>query len=436
MKKPSQFDAIVVGAGPSGNAAAYLMAKAGLKVLQIERGEYPGSKNVQGAILYAQALEEIIPDFREDAPLERHIIEQRLWMLDDSSFVGTHVRSEDYNKPPYNRYTIIRAQFDKWFSGKVREAGALLICETTVRHLILDGDQVVGVQCDREQGDVYADVVILADGVNSTLARKAGFHGEIEAGNVALAVKEILFMPEETIRQRFNVGEEEGVVIEMVGKITDGMMGTGFLYTNKESLTIGVGCMLGDFKANPNRTSPYVLLEQMKRHPSIAPLIAGGEMKEYCAHLIPEGGFHAIPQVYGHGWMIVGDSGGFVNAAHREGSNLAMTTGRLAAQTVIRAKAAGSGYRAGALRAYKAALDDSFVMKDLRKYRDMPRVLHQNPQFFTTYPELLGRAARTMITVDGVDKKTKEREILSSFRRTRSLTGLVGDAYKLWRAFR
>ncbi|WEY42220.1 FAD-dependent monooxygenase [Paraburkholderia sp. SUR17] len=436
MKKPSQFDAIVVGAGPSGNAAAYVMAKAGLKVLQIERGEYPGSKNVQGAILYAKALEEIIPDFRDDAPLERHIIEQRMWMLDDTSFVGTHMRSDDYNKPPYNRYTIIRAQFDKWFSSKVREAGALLICETTVNQLIMDGDQVVGVQCDREQGDVYADVVILADGVNSTLARKAGFHGEIEAGNVALAVKEILFMPEETIRQRFNVGEEEGVVIEMVGRITDGMMGTGFLYTNKESLTIGVGCMLGDFKKNPNRTSPYVLLEQMKRHPSIAPLIEGGEMKEYCAHLIPEGGFHAVPQVYGNGWMIVGDSGGFVNAAHREGSNLAMTTGRLAAETVIAAKAAGNGYRAGTLKAYKTALDESFVMKDLRKYRDMPAVLHNNPQFFTTWPDLVARAARTMITVDGVDKKSKEREVMSSFRKSRSLTGLVGDAYKLWRAFR
>ncbi len=436
MKKPSQFDAIVVGAGPSGNACAYTMAKSGLKVLQIERGEYPGSKNVQGAILYAKALEEIIPDFRDDAPLERHIIEQRMWMLDENSFVGTHIRSEDYNKPPYNRYTIIRAQFDKWFSSKVREAGALLICETTVNHLIMDGGQVVGVQCDREQGDVYADVVVLADGVNSTLARKAGFHGEIEPGNVALAVKEILFMPEETIRQRFNIGEEEGVVIEMVGRITDGMMGTGFLYTNKESLTIGVGCMLSDFKQNQNRTSPYVLLEQMKRHPSIAPLIEGGEMKEYCAHLIPEGGFHAIPKVYGDGWMIVGDSGGFVNAVHREGSNLAMTTGRLAAESVIAAKAAGKGFGAAALKGYKAALDESFVMKDLHKYRDMPQVLHRNPQFFTTYPDLVAKAARTMITVDGVDKKTKEREIFASFRKTRRVTGLVGDAFKLWRAFR
>lgn len=436
MKKTSQFDAIVVGAGPSGNAAAYTLAKAGLKVLQIERGEYPGSKNVQGAILYAKALEEIIPDFRDDAPLERHIIEQRMWLLDDTSFVGTHIRSEEYNKPPYNRYTIIRAQFDKWFSSKVREAGALLICETTVNHLIMDGDQVVGVSCDRLQGEVFADVVILADGVNSTLARKAGFHGEIPAGNVALAVKEILFMPEEVIRQRFNVGEESGVVMEMVGRITDGMMGTGFLYTNKESIAIGVGCMLGDFKNNPNRTTPYALLEQMKRHPSIAPLIEGGEMKEYTAHLIPEGGFHAIPQIYGNGWMIVGDSGGFVNAVHREGSNLAMTTGRLAAETVIEAKTAGKGFRSEALKPYKKALDASFVMKDLHKYRDMPAVLHKSPQFFTAYPDMVAQAARTMITVDGVDKKTKEREIFASFRKTRKLTGLVGDAYKLWKAIR
>lgn len=436
MKANQKFDAIVVGAGPSGNAAAYTMAKAGLKVLQIERGEYPGSKNVQGAILYADALERIIPDFRDDAPLERHIIEQRMWVLDDASFVGSHFRSEDYNKPPYNRYTIIRAQFDKWFSSKVREAGALLICETTVQNLIMDGDKVVGVRCDREAGDVFADVVVLADGVNSTLARKAGFHPDIKSSNVALAVKEILFMPEELIQQRFNIKEEEGVVIEMVGKITDGMMGTGFLYTNKDSLTIGIGCMLSDFKKNENKTSPYQLLENLKRHPSVAPLIEGGEMKEYCAHLIPEGGFFAVPKVHGNGWMIVGDSGGFVNAVHREGSNLAMTTGRLAAETVINAKAAGKTLNEATLKAYQKALDESFVMKDLKKYRDMPKVFHENPQFFTTYPELLNKAARTMVTVDNVDKKTKEREVFSSFRAARSFTGLVGDAFKLWRAFR
>lgn len=430
------FDAIVVGAGPSGNAAAYTMAKAGLKVLQIERGEYPGSKNVQGAILYADALERIIPDFRDDAPLERHIIEQRMWVLDERSFVGTHYRSDDYNKPPYNRYTIIRAQFDKWFSSKVREAGALLICETTVEELLMDGQRCIGVRCDRLGGEVTADLVVLADGVNSTLARKAGFHGELQAKNVALAVKEILFLPEEVIQQRFNIGEEEGVVIEMMGTVTEGMVGTGFLYTNKDSLTIGVGCLLSDFKANPQRTAPYALLEKLKRHPSIAPLIAGGEMKEYAAHLIPEGGFHAVPQVFGEGWMIVGDSGGFVNAAHREGSNLAMTTGRLAAETVIAAKAAQQPMTAKTLAAYKAALDASFVMKDLKKYRHMPEVLETSPQFFTTYPSLVNQAARTLFTVDGVDKKSKEREILGSFKAARRWSGLFGDAFKLWRAVR
>ena len=430
------FDAIVVGAGPSGNAAAYTMAKAGLKVLQIERGEYPGSKNVQGAILYADALEKIIPDFREEAPLERHIIEQRMWVLDDNSFVGTHYRSDDYNKPPYNRYTIIRAQFDKWFSAKVREAGALLICETTVEELLLDGERCIGVRCDRLGGEVTADVVVLADGVNSTLARKAGFHPELQAKNVALAVKEILFLPEEVIQQRFNIGEEEGVVIEMMGTVTEGMVGTGFLYTNKDSLTIGVGCLLADFKANPNRTAPYALLEKLKKHPSVAPLIEGGEMKEYAAHLIPEGGYNAVPRVFGEGWVIAGDSAGFVNAVHREGSNLAMTSGRLAAETIVAAKAAGQKMTAKTLSAYKRALDESFVMKDLKKYRHLPEVLETSPQFFTTYPSLVNRAAQTMFTVDGVDKKTKEREIFGSFRSARRLGGLLGDAFKLWRAVR
>ena len=133
-----KFDCIVVGAGMAGNAAAYTLARKGLKVLQLERGEYSGSKNVQGAIMYADMLEKIIPDFRDDAPLERHLIEQRFWMMNEHSHTGMHYRSEAFNEDRPNRYTIIRSQFDKWFSRKVRQAGAVLLTETTALELIFD----------------------------------------------------------------------------------------------------------------------------------------------------------------------------------------------------------------------------------------------------------------------------------------------------------
>jgi electron transfer flavoprotein-quinone oxidoreductase len=211
------------------------------------------------------------------------------------------------------------------------------------------------------------------------------------------------------------------------------MIGTGFLYTNKESVTIGVGCMLSDFKNQ--KVTPNQLLEDMKAHPSIQPLLAGGEMKEYVAHLIPEGGYNAVPQIFGNGWMIVGDSGMFVNAVHREGSNLAMTSGRLAAETVIELTAAGKEFSKKNLTLYRKKMDDSFVMKDLKKYRHLPGIFHRNPHFMSTYPELLNRAAHTMLKVDGIDKKTKERQIRRNFTQKRSLFGLMGDAYKMWRAF-
>lgn len=430
-----QFDVIVVGAGPAGNAAAYTLAKAGLSVLQLERGEYPGSKNVQGAILYSHALEKIIPDFRDSAPLERPVVEQRMWLMDEGkSYLGATYRNEDFADQP-GRYTILRAKFDKWFSAKVQEAGALLICETTVKELLRDpSGQVIGVRTEREDGDIYADAVVLADGVNSLLAQNAGLRRDIAPEHAALAVKETLFLPKEQIEARFNIGPGQGVVTEIAGSITEGMLGTGFLYTNKDSISIGIGCILSDLRTR--QLPPYVLLERLKQHPAVRPLIAGAEMKEYAAHMIPEGGSKALPQLYGAGWLMVGDSAGFVNAIHREGSNLAMTTGRLAAETLIALKGAGKPMSAANLAAYKEAVDASFVMADMNKYKDAPDMLLANPQFLGVYPGLLDRAAKTILTVDGDSKQEKQRQIWQSFKEKRSFWGLIGDAYKFWRAFK
>lgn len=430
------FDAIVVGAGPSGNAAAYVMAKEGLKILQIERGEYSGSKNVQGAILYADALEKIIPDFRDDAPLERHVIEQRMWMMDDNSHTGAHYRSDDFNEEKPNRYTILRAQFDKWFSSKVKEAGAIVLCETTVTELVMDlKGRVIGVRTDRGGSPIMADVVILAEGVNGLVGQRSGLRPEVAPDSVALAVKEMHFLPRETIEARFNLTGNEGVVIEAMGTITKGMTGTGFLYTNEESISVGIGCIVSDFVDSD--ATPYALLEAFKSHASIKPLLVGSECKEYAAHLIPEGGFNAIPQLVGDGWIVVGDAGQFVNAVHREGSNLAMTTGRVAAETVVRLHRLREEMTKANLAQYEKALADTFVMKDLRKYRSIPALLHKNKQnFFGLYPRLISEAMQTWFRVDGIDKKAKEKEIFQSFRSGRTLLGMLGDAFRLVRAWR
>jgi len=431
-----KFDAIVVGAGMAGNAAALTMAKRGMKVLQLERGEYPGSKNVQGAILYADMLEKIIPNFREDAPLERRLVEQRFWMMDDAAHVGLHYRSDEFNEERANRYTIIRAQFDKWFSKQVQAAGVTLLCETTATELVHDGyGKVIGVYTDRNGGPVHADVVVLAEGVNGLLGSRAGLRERPKADKVALAVKEMHFLPSETIEARFNLRGDEGAVIEAAGTISAGMTGMGFIYTNRECLSLGIGCLVSDFQRTGE--TPYSLLDSFKKHPSVAPLIAGSEVKEYAAHLIPEGGYNAIPQLYGDGWVVVGDAAQLNNAIHREGSNLAMTSGRIAAEAIFQVYSRRDPMKAGNLALYKKMLDDSFVIKDLKKYKDMPALLHtQSSSFFMTYPQLVSKAMQSFVRVDGTPKVEKEKASFKDFIAARSFTGLLGDAVRLARAWR
>ena len=431
-----KFDAIVIGAGMAGNAATYTLAQRGLKVLQLERGEYPGAKNVQGAILYANMLEQIIPNFREDAPLERHLVEQRFWFMTDRSHTGMQYRSDDFNEEKPNRYTIIRSQFDRWFSKKAQEQGAILLTETTVTELIQDAyGKVIGVRTDRAGGTIMADVVVLAEGVNGLLGTRAGLREAPKPDHVALAVKEMHFLPPETIEQRFNIQGDEGVVIEAAGAVSQGMAGMGFLYTNKESISVGVGCIVSDFAASG--VSPYQLLDTFKKHPSIRPLLEGSEVKEYAAHLIPEGGFKAIPKLYGDGWVVVGDAAQLNNAVHREGSNLAMTSGRIAAEAIFQVKSRRETMTAENLALYEKMINESFVIKDLKKYKDMPALLHtQSQNLFLTYPQLVSTAMENFLRVDGTPKVDKEKATMRAMKTKRGWMGLMGDAVRVARAWR
>src|SRR5436305_1853307 len=279
-----QFDAIVVGAGPAGSSAALAMARAGLEVALIERGEYPGSKNVSGAALYApDLLADLLPYYWEEAPVERYLTRRVVTFLRKEAATSLDFRTDRFNKPPYNSFTILRPKFDRWLAGKAEEAGALLITSTVVDDLLYDGEQVVGVRCRREDGELYAPVVIAADGANSFLAKKAGLQREFRAEEMSLGVKEILRLDAHTIEQRFNLNGDEGMANEFVGFATGDVKGGAFLYTNRDTLSIGVITQIASLAEK--RLKAYDLLDQFKQHPAVAPLVRGSVTLEYSAHM-------------------------------------------------------------------------------------------------------------------------------------------------------
>lgn len=430
---PEKFDCIVVGAGPAGISCAFDLAKGGANVLLLERGEYPGSKNVMGGVLYRKMMEDIIPEFYKEAPLERPIVEQRFMMMDKESALTFGYKGMEWSKEPYNNFTVLRAKFDQWFAQKAVEQGALLVNETTVLECIVEDGKVVGVRTDRPDGEVLADVVILADGVNSLLAKSLGFHKEYRPDEVALATMEILKLDKKVIEDRFNLEENQGCTIELFGDATKGILGTGFLYTNKDTLSIGVGTLLSGLIKHKIR--PYELLEYVKKHPMIRPYIQGSEPQEYLAHLIPEGGYKSMGKIVGNGVIVIGDASQLVNAIHREGSNLAMTSGRLAAETVLMAKEAGD-YSENMLNNYRTKLMDNFVGQDMKKYKDSTHYFDKFPQYFDQYIPMMNKAASQMFTVDGTSKWEKQRKIWKDFGSTREKIKIARDAYRAWKVMK
>ena len=427
-----RVDVIVVGAGPAGAATALELARAGLEVVVIERGAYPGSKNVMGGIIYRQPTEQLIPEFWNEAPLERAMIEQRFMMLTETDSIGGVFRTEQFAQEPHNAYTVMRGDWDQWFAGKAEEEGAFVIPQMVVGDLIWRDGRIDGVNTGGEEGDLHADVVVIADGANSLLAQKAGLHDGWSPKDQALISKELIRLSREQINERFNVRDGVGVAMEIFGQSTAGLLGYGFIYTNDETISIGTGAMLQDLIESGLNTND--ILNDFKAHPSIAPLIEGGETIEYTAHLIPEGGWKTLPTLYADGALLVGDAAGLVNPLNREGSNFAMISGKLAAQTIIEAKEAGD-FSAAQLSRYRELLSDSFVLKDLHKIRNLTDFAHQRPHLFNEVPELLTNVAREYLTVDSVPKKDKQKKMMNMILSQMPPRRALDDAINGLRAF-
>lgn len=424
-----RFDAIVVGAGPAGITAAKDMAAAGLTVVVLERGQYPGAKNVSGGIIYRQPTEEFTPGFEAEAPLERPIIEQRYMMLTEDAMLGGTYRSNDFATPPYNAYSVLRAEYDRWYATKAEEAGAEVFSEFTIVDVLWENGRVVGVTTGDPDGELYANVVVLADGANSLLAQKVGLHGEWDPMDQALVAKELVSLPAGKIEDRFSLPTGMGAAYEVFGESTHGLLGYGFIYTNKDSISIGTGALLGDLITSGHNVND--ILDRFKKHSAIAPILQGAEIMEYSAHLIPEGGYKRLPKLYADGVLVVGDAAGLVNPINREGTNLAMRSGQLAAQAVIEAKEKGD-FSAATLSRYRELLNESVVMKDLFKIRNTTDFAHARPHLFSELPQMMAAAAKEYLTVDGVSKKDKQKNIAKMFKAMPKRRAL-SDA---WGAFR
>ena len=294
-------------------------------------------------------------------------------------------------------------------------------------------NRIVGVQTDREDGDLRAKLVLLADGINSPLAAKSGFRPEPKPQQVALAVKEVIELSEGQIQERFNVEPGNGVTIEILGAATKGMNGVSVIYTNRKSLSLCIGANLSDLAKHKVR--PYEMMEDFKEHPMVAPLIQGGKSTEYMAHWLSEGGYDAIPQLCGDGYLIAGDSGMLFNALHREGSNLAMTSGRFAAEAMLEALEKEDFSRRG-LQGYISRLQNSYIWKDLKKYRRFGHFLGTHPELFTSLPEWASEAAREILTVNGVPKKEKQKILWNQLRDKIPPARLLQILWQGWRSVR
>jgi electron transfer flavoprotein-quinone oxidoreductase len=429
-----EFDAVVVGAGPAGSAAALVLAREGLSVCLLERGPFPGSKNMYGGVVYPRVLDDVLPGWWEEVPVQRWVTRRSTVMLTGHQALSVDFRTTAWAGPPYNGATALRPEFDRWLAAKAAEAGATLVTSTTATGLIVEGGAVRGVTTDRDDGDIRARVVVACDGVNSFLAKEAGLYPGFSAKHVTLGVKEVLGFPRRVIEERFGLRGDEGADYEVVG-CTDGIPGGGFIYTNLESVAIGVVLSLEPYAAKGRR--PEDLLADFKHHPAIEPLVEGGELLEYSAHLIPEGGYTHMPDLVTDGMVVAGDAAGMCLAAGiwLEGVNFAIGAGLAAGEAAAQAISSGDTSKEG-LAGYRKRLEDSFVLADHKRLRGAPDlVLSDRVQ--NRYPEVVCNVLERMFTVTNpVPKEGALRVARTELKRSGiRWRDALKDGWKVWRVF-
>ncbi|MGB9932928.1 FAD-dependent monooxygenase [Haloarcula amylolytica] len=366
-----EYEAVVVGCGPGGAAAAATLARNGVETLVLERGVDAGSKNVSGGLIYAEesapyTIDGLFPDFREEAT-ERPVTENLI-----HNIAGDRVKSFDIGDLHHHDTAwadaVLRRKMDSWLAQQVhertRETGGGLLTEVHVTGLLRERGKIVGVTTE-ELDPIKADIVVAADGVNSELARDAGLMDWEEPEEWFQGVKAVVDMEPEVINDRFDVAPDDGAAHLFSGDLFDGVRGGGFLYTNESSLSIGTVFHLDSIAEE--RAEPHELLDSLLTHPLMAQWLGDEyDEREYSAKLVPDSKKAAHPSPHKDRLVLVGDAAGQMQAQGPiiKGMNHAVTAGALAAEAFADARARGDPSQAGEL--YEKKLHDEGVMDKLR----------------------------------------------------------------------
>ncbi|MFN3567301.1 MAG: FAD-dependent oxidoreductase, partial [Caldimicrobium sp.] len=424
------FDVIIVGGGPAGLACGIKLAEKGVNTLLLERGRFCGAKNLFGGVIYTSSIKELVPEFPsvEPFPAERPVTEEGYVLLSkDGAIKLLHTK-----KNPYEAFTALRAKFDNWLSEYALKKGVLIAPKTKVIDFLIKNGKVSGVIVDRPKSysdpsptEIEAKIVVIAEGVNRILTEKLGLvEKSFQPEEVVLAIKEVLQLPKGALEARLSLSNNKGLALEILGDATKGLPGTGFLYTNKDSISFGLGVFL-NYLVDLN-LKPYILLEKAKNHPFLKEIFEKAEILEYGAHLIPEWGIKGMPKLYGDGVLVIGDSAGLVNPLFREGTNLAIYSGIMAAETIIEALSKGD-FTKKTLKNYEERFKESYIYKDLLLIKDLKKFLFKNAHLFNLYPDLMYEVFSLYFSSQGKYKKDVVKEILGIIRKKRGILGIIKD---------
>jgi len=425
-----KVDVIIVGGGLAGLSCAYELADSGLTVIVLERGDFSGSKNVTGGRIYVRPIQEYLPDLWKEAPLERHVTKEFITLMGETNSTTLELYSDRFNRPPYPSYTILRAKFDRWLADVVSEKGVFVIPQKKVNDLIKDGEKIIGIRTDDEE--IASDCVVASDGILSFLAEKAGLRKPFHPKHFALGFKEVIALDSKVIEDRFRLGENEGAAQLFVGSLTRGIMGGGFLYTNRDSLSLGIVVGIESLNRREPREEIYKFLDEFKERPEIRNLIRGGETVEYSAHLISEGGLGVKPKVYGNGILVAGDAAGLsLNMLVTvRGMEYAMVSGALAGRAIKAAKEKND-FSASSLAYYDQLLSGSFINREMTAFRNSLLVL-ENERLFSKYPQAISNLFEKVMWIDEKPKEGLYKTLLEGLKKE----FINFQSFKDWLQFR